>query len=51
VLIPHKRFMPSVNVYFPAESGEEIVDVFGESLPMEHVEPDIIDKLSRKLRI
>lgn len=50
VLIPHKRFMPSVNVYFPAESGEQIVDIFGASLPMEHVEPDVIDRLSRKLR-
>jgi hypothetical protein len=51
VLIPHKRFMPSVNVYFPAENGEEIVDVFGEVLPMEHVEPDILDRLSRKLHL
>jgi len=50
VLLPNKRFMPSVNVYFPAEQGEQIVDVFGASLPMEHVEPDFIDKLSHKLR-
>jgi hypothetical protein len=49
VLIPNKRFMPSVNVYFPQESGEQIVDIFGQRLPMEHVEPDLIDKLSRKL--
>jgi len=51
VLIPHKRFMPSVNVYFPAENGEEIVDVFGAMLPMEHVEPDILDKISHKLHL
>ena len=50
VLLPIKRFMPSVNVYFPAEHGERIVDVFGEVLPMEHVEPDLIDKAVRKLR-
>jgi hypothetical protein len=51
VLIPMKRFMPSVNVYFPAEQGEHIVDVFGEVLPMEQVEPDLLDKLTRKLHI
>lgn len=50
VLLPMKRFMPTVNVYFPAEHGEHIVDVFGEVLPMEHVEPDILDKFVRKLR-
>lgn len=50
VLIPHKRFMPGVNVYFPPDMGEQIVDVFGSALPMEHVEPDFIDKLSRRLR-
>lgn len=49
VLIPHKRFMPGVNVYFADEQGEEIVDMFGSVLPMEHVEPDFIDKISRKL--
>lgn len=49
VLIPMKRFMPTVNVYFPAEAGEHIVDVFGEVLPMEHVEPDLLDKITRKL--
>lgn len=50
VLIPNKRFMPAVNVYFPAEQGEQIVDLFGAILPMEHLELDIIDKLTRKLR-
>jgi len=49
VLIPHKRFMPGVNVYFPAENGEQIVDLFGSVLPMEPAEPDIIDKVARKL--
>lgn len=50
VLIPVKRFMPSVNVYFPQEQGEKIVDVLGESVPMEHIELDAIDKLVKKLR-
>ena len=50
VLIPNKRFMPAVNVYFPPEQGEQIVDLFGAILPMEHLELDIIEKLTRKLR-
>lgn len=50
VLIPNKRFMPAVNVYFPSEMGEQIVDVFGTFLPMEHVEMDIVEKLARKIR-
>lgn len=50
VLIPNKRFMPAVNVYFPLEHGEEIVDIFGSYLPMERVEPDFVEKLARKLR-
>ncbi|MBR1802103.1 hypothetical protein IJ768_02665 [Candidatus Saccharibacteria bacterium] len=51
VLMPRKRFAPSVTVYFPKEKGEEIVDVFGARLPMEEVKLDVLDKLVRKLRI
>ena len=49
-LVSVKRFIPVVSVYFPGESGEQIVDMLGEHLPMQHVEPDIIDKLMRRLR-
>lgn len=50
VLIPVKRFMPSVNLYFPPEHGEEIVDRLGAHLPMERFEPDIVDRFVRKIR-
>lgn len=50
MLIPNKRFGPAVNIYFPAENGEEIVDMLGAYLPMQHIELDFIDKLSRQLR-
>lgn len=50
ILIPNKRFMPAVNVYFPAEQGEHIVDLFGAVLPMEHLELDLVEKITRKLR-
>lgn len=49
-LVPNKRFMPMVSVFFPPELGEEIVDVFGSMLPMEPLELDPLDKLAEKLR-
>lgn len=48
-LVPIKRFRPSVNVYFPQELGEQIVDILGSVLPMEDMKPDMIDKITEKL--
>ena len=50
-MIPNKRFMPSVNVYFPQEYGERIVDILGSVLPMEEVGSDFVDKLTDKLHL
>lgn len=50
VLVPNKRFMPAVNIYFPSEDGELIVDILGSRLPMQHVELDTVEKLVRHLR-
>ena len=49
-LVPNKRFMPMVSVFFPPEDGEAIVDAFGHALPMENIERDTIDKLVEKIR-
>jgi len=51
LLIPRKRFAPGVSVYFPEASGEQIVDILGQRLPMENLKLDIIDVLVRKLRL
>ena len=51
IMTPRKRFSPRVTVYFPQESGEEIVDAFGMRLPMEEVKLDFLDKIVRMLRI
>lgn len=51
VLIPKKRFSPSVKVYFPGDSGEGIVDHLGAHLPMEEVKLDFLDKIVKFLRI
>lgn len=50
VLLPIKRFRPGVNVYFPQEYGEQIVDTLGEVIPLQPLQLDAIDKLARKLR-
>jgi hypothetical protein len=51
VLIPTKRFLPGVSVYFPAEAGEQIIDILGARLPMEKLKFDIIDIIIQKLRL
>jgi len=51
MLIPTKRFAPGVSVYFPAEVGEQIVDILGQRLPMENLKLDVIDVVVRKLRL
>ena len=51
ILIPKARFGTRMTVYFPEAEGEQIVDFFGERLPMEEVHLDLVDKLVRWLRI
>lgn len=48
-LLPVKRFRPGVNIYFPEELGEQIVDILGSRLPMEHLQPDFIDRITNRL--
>jgi hypothetical protein len=49
-LMPLKRFMPEISIYFPPEQEEDIVEVISGHLPHdEHMEKSI-DKLARKLR-
>ncbi len=49
LLIPVKRFMPAITVYFAEDDGEKIVDIFGAHLPMEEMQPDPIDSLMRHI--
>lgn len=51
MLIPVKRFHLGVSVYFPNEAGEEIVDMLGARLPMRDLDLDLLDRITRKLRI
>ena len=51
MLIPIQRFKPGISVYFPEESGEDIVDMLGAQLPMKELRLDAIDRIVRKLRL
>lgn len=51
ILIPKKRFSLSVKVYFPGDSGEQIVDALGAKLPMQEIKLDFLDKIVNFLRI
>ena len=48
-LIPTKRFMPAVSMYFAQEDGEQIVDILSSHLPLEDIEPDPLDLIMRRL--
>lgn len=49
-LLPVKRFAPAVDLYFPQEYGEDIVDLVGSQIPMQTVKPDFVDRFTRFLR-
>lgn len=51
MLIPTKRFLPGITIYFPEEAGEEIVDALGSRLPMQDLRLDVVDRIVRKLRL
>ena len=51
MLLPVKRFRPGLTVHFPVETGEAIVDLLGQRLPMQELRLDMLDKLIRKLHI
>lgn len=51
VLVPKKRFSPSVSIYFPKENGEQITDIIGNRLPMEKIQHDLIDRIIRKINL
>lgn len=49
MLIPVKRLMPAVRMYFAEENGEDIVDILSEHLPMEELPPDMFENFMRRL--
>lgn len=50
LLLPLKRFMPGLSIYYPPDQEEDILAVLGSYLPHETREIDAIDRLMRKIR-
>jgi hypothetical protein len=49
--IPLKRFMPEIDIYFPAESGQQIVDVLVASLPHDQRPEHGMDRIIKRLHL
>jgi hypothetical protein len=49
-LMPLKKLMPPISVYYQAADEEKITDILGQHLPFEETKPSSIDRLSRRLR-
>ena len=49
-LMPLKRFMPIITVYFAPEDEKKILEVISNYLPVQNHQPDPIDRLMHKLR-
>ncbi len=49
-LMPLKRFMPAISVYFDPEDGEKIVNVLASHLPHDDRQNDLVDRMMRKIR-
>ncbi|MFO0881989.1 MAG: hypothetical protein U0491_00875 [Candidatus Saccharimonadales bacterium] len=49
-LLPQKRFMVPITMYFDPNNGDEIIETLGQFLPFEHKERDMVDKISSRIR-
>ncbi len=49
-LLPLKRFMPPLSVYFPPDQEKDIVERLGQFLPYEEHGHDAFDRLMSKIR-
>jgi len=49
-LLPMKRFMPAISLYFSPEDERAILDAFSSLLPQEIRQQDALDKLMHRIR-
>lgn len=49
-LLPMKRFMPAITMYFSPEDEKKIEDTLGAMLPQETRQQDPVDRLMHKIR-
>lgn len=50
-LEPTKRFMPRLTILFSDDNRDEIIDILAQYLPEQDREPDIIDRIARRLKL
>jgi hypothetical protein len=50
LLIPLKRFMPPISVYYSPQDEDKIVEALSAELPVEPHKPDVMDAITRKMR-
>ncbi len=48
-LLPMKRFMPIIPIYFDKKDAKDISDILSNILPLENYEPDLINKILHKI--
>lgn len=50
VLLPLKRFLPPITVFYEPKEEDKILDVLADYLPHEEKQQDIVDRLMRHIR-
>lgn len=50
LLLPLKRFLPPITVFYEQKEEDAILNVLGSYLPHEEQQPDMVDRLMRRIR-
>jgi len=50
MLIPLKRFMPPISIYYDPKDEQKIVDAISQYLPLEQRQHDIFDQIAARIR-
>jgi hypothetical protein len=50
MLVPQKRLLPNINLYFGPDEGQRVFDILSEHIPLEDRQKDSIDRFLHKIR-
>lgn len=50
ILLPVKRFLPAITVYFEPKDEQKIINTISAFLPYQEHEPNIVDRLMERIR-
>lgn len=50
LLLPLKRFVPPITIYYDPKQGDDIFDTLAQYLPYEDREPDLVERLMNHVR-